>query len=114
MRRNIDAVCIIMTDTSIQELVDILMDIKDRELMRRFLVEIFTPAEVEAVVLRWELLKLLHQGVPQREISKRLGISLCKITRGSRELKKETSALKELLRRGGKSLCGNEKEELDA
>ena len=83
--------------TSIQELADVLLAIKDRKLMVRFLSEIMTPAEIETFALRWESVKLLHCGVPQREISKRLGISLCKITRGSRELKKDSSAIKTVL-----------------
>jgi len=35
----------------------------------------------------------------QRKIAEELGLSLCKITRGSRELKKEGSAFKALLER---------------
>ena len=90
-----------MHTTSIQELADVLLAIKDRELMVRFLGEIMTPAEIETFALRWESVKLLHRGVPQREISKRLGISLCKITRGSRELKKASSAIRALLDQSG-------------
>lgn len=88
-----------MENISIHELADILVDIQDREFMVRFLSEILTPAEIDTLVLRWESVKLLNQGMPQREISKQLGISLCKITRGSRELKKHTSAIKQILNR---------------
>jgi TrpR family trp operon transcriptional repressor len=42
---------------------------------------------------------MLNDGIPQREISKALGVSLCKITRGSRELKKEDSVVKGILKR---------------
>jgi len=90
-----------MHTPSIQELAEVLLAIKDRQLMVRFLSEIMTPAEIETFALRWEPVKLLHRGVPQREISKRLGISLCKITRGSRELKKASSAIKTLLNQSG-------------
>lgn len=83
----------------IHELTEVLSHIKDKELMVRFLKELFTPAEIETFSLRWELVRLLEEGVSQREISRRLGISLCKITRGSRELKKSGSALKEVIRR---------------
>jgi TrpR family trp operon transcriptional repressor len=37
--------------------------------------------------------------MPQRKIAEELGLSLCKITRGSRELKKEGSAFRVLLDR---------------
>ena len=55
--------------------------------MRRFFDEIFTSAERRDLALRWNLMKLLHAGVPQRRIAAKLGVSLCKITRGSRVLK---------------------------
>ena len=68
-------------------------------LVRRFLESILTPRELEEVAGRWELVKLLDQGVSQRVVAKRLGMSLCKITRGSRELKKKDSAFKAVLER---------------
>ncbi|NLK61659.1 MAG: transcriptional regulator, partial [Treponema sp.] len=36
-------------------------------------------------------------GTTQREIAKKMGLSLCKITRGSRELKKEDSPFKKMI-----------------
>ena len=65
--------------------------------MKRLFDEIFTPAEQRDLVLRWELLHLLRDGIPQREIARRLGISLCKITRGSKYLKDDRSELRKLL-----------------
>ncbi|MEA3223507.1 MAG: Trp family transcriptional regulator [Thermodesulfobacteriota bacterium] len=88
-----------MDKGDIHELAEVLSRIRDKELMARFLEELFTPAEIGTFSLRWELVSLLNKGTSQREISKRLGISLCKITRGSRELKKGGSALKEVIRR---------------
>ncbi|HOX22068.1 MAG TPA: Trp family transcriptional regulator [Elusimicrobiales bacterium] len=61
--------------------------------------ELFTPAEIEDFSMRWRLLKLLESGLPQRKIASALGISLCKITRGSRILKKKDSKAKTTLRR---------------
>jgi TrpR family trp operon transcriptional repressor len=82
--------------------------------MVRFLQEILTPAEIYTLVLRWELVKLLHKGVPQRQISQRLGISLCKITRGSREMKKEGSAIREVLQQSEETMTDEKwKEEID-
>jgi TrpR family trp operon transcriptional repressor len=86
-----------MKEKHIDALAEVLIGIRDKGFMVRFLQEILTPAEIETLVLRWELVKLLYKGVPQRQISQRLGISLCKITRGSRELKKEGSAIREVL-----------------
>jgi TrpR family trp operon transcriptional repressor len=80
-----------------KEIAEVLCGIGDVKLMRRFLEGILTPRELEEIGGRWELLKLLETGVSQRRIAKELGLSLCKITRGSRELKKNNSAVKEVL-----------------
>lgn len=50
------------------------------------LEDILTPQEIASLSERWQLIQMLYAGVPQREISKELGISISKITRGSRML----------------------------
>ena len=56
--------------------------------IERFLRELLTPGELHDLALRWELVERLAVGVPQRQIAAQLGISLCKITRGAKILKK--------------------------
>lgn len=82
---------------TLKELAEILARIDDESLIRRFFTQLFTPAEIRRFEQRWELVKLLDKGVPQREIARRLGLSLCNITRGSRELKKPDSAFRKIL-----------------
>ena len=65
------------------------------EKIQNFLESILTPAELHDLGLRWELVKMLDRGMSQRQIAGELHVSLCKITRGSRELKKKNSILKE-------------------
>lgn len=62
-----------------------------------FLRSLLTQAESADIATRWALVKALDRHVPQREIAKELGLSLCKITRGSRELKKTDSPFKRML-----------------
>lgn len=62
-----------------------------------FMKSILTEKEISDISNRWELVKLLDQGMTQRAIASSLKLSLCKITRGSRELKKENSIFKEML-----------------
>lgn len=81
----------------LKELSDLLGKIDDPKLIEKFLTSLFTPREVLDVASRWELVKLLDQGLSQRQISTRLGISLCKITRGSRELKQRNSVFRKIL-----------------
>ncbi len=69
----------------------------DANLIESFLYSLLTPAEADEMAKRWALVKELAQGTAQRKIAEELGLSLCKITRGSRELKKENSAFRILL-----------------
>jgi len=62
-----------------------------------FLRELLTPSEIEAISFRWELVQRLDQGQSQRSIAAELGLSLCKITRGSRILKRPDSAVRAVL-----------------
>ncbi len=64
-----------------------LVKVGDAVRMRKLLKEMLTPDELRNVQLRWRLMQMLHEGQSQRAIARRLGISLCKITRGSRILK---------------------------
>lgn len=47
----------------------------------------FTKKELQTLEKRYELIKKLISGMPQRQISKELKISISQITRGSKELK---------------------------
>ncbi|MCP3942886.1 MAG: transcriptional regulator [Desulfobacteraceae bacterium] len=80
-----------------QELLKVISSIKDIDELNRFFDDIFTPAELDDISLRWKLLKDLHNGMTQRKISEKYGISLCKITRGSRVLKDESSVVLKVL-----------------
>ncbi|MFW6313535.1 MAG: Trp family transcriptional regulator [Spirochaetota bacterium] len=83
--------------TTIEDVARLLAGIDDEQLMMELLSALLTPTEMRRIAQRWELVKLLEEGVTQREIARRLGISLCNITRGSRELKKPGSALRSIL-----------------
>ena len=82
---------------AIKELSYILAEIRDEALIKKIFKSILTKNELKTISLRWELVKLLDKGVSQRKISKDLKLSLCKITRGSKELKKPRSILKKIL-----------------
>lgn len=80
-----------------KELANIFSQINDPKLMEKALKEILTEKELKDVSLRLKLMKKLKQGKSQREISSQLGISLCKITRGSKILKEEKSFFNKIL-----------------
>ena len=81
----------------IGEIAETLARIDDPLLIERLLESLLTPRESSDLAGRWELVKRLEQGQSQRQIGADLGMSLCKITRGSRELKKPGSALKKVV-----------------
>ena len=80
-----------------KEFVQILAQLDNVDDVEQFCREILSPKELNDVNLRWQLLKELHGGASQRSIAARHKISLCKITRGSKILKKENSLTLQLL-----------------
>ena len=81
-----------------QELLEVILSMDNLDDLNRFFEDIFTPAELEDLSLRWKLLKDLHKGLTQRKIAEKYGISLCKITRGSKILKKKDSIILKVLK----------------
>ena len=88
-----------VTRQTLTALAEALASVQSAEEMERFLQEVLTDAELRDITLRWQLLGLLVQGLPQRKIADTLQISLCKITRGSRILKKRESVCLRMLKK---------------
>jgi TrpR family trp operon transcriptional repressor len=84
---------------SLKEISRVFAISEDAAEIEFFLKSILTKNEADEISLRWELVKLLYEGESQRAVAKKLQISLCKITRGSRELKKEPSYFKRMIER---------------
>ena len=83
-----------------RELLEVLRDIADdKTLLGDFLTDLLTPAEYDDIVVRWQIVKRLHQGTAQRRIAQDLGVSVATITRGSRELLDENGGFKRVLKR---------------
>jgi TrpR family transcriptional regulator, trp operon repressor len=83
-----------MTVYKLDEISKVLSNAKDDKRIEAFLNSLLTEKEIADISSRWELVKLLDNGMSQRKIASKLGLSLCKITRGSRELKKTNSPFK--------------------
>ncbi len=79
------------------ELLRTISEIEDLNELGAFFDEILTLGEVADLSLRWKLLIDLHSGITQRKIAQTYGISLCKITRGSKILKKRSSVILNIL-----------------
>ena len=84
-------------EDTIREICSLMLKTGDSSLLYDFFGCLFTPAELKDFAMRWLLVRELDAGTTQREIARKYGMSLCKITRGSRELKKPDSAFRRLL-----------------
>jgi len=82
---------------AVRELSLVLAETTDPREIEDFLHSILTKTEVRAIGTRWTLVKEIDGGVTQREIAKKYSLSLCMITRGSRDLKKPDSPFKRML-----------------
>jgi len=69
-----------------RELYDLFASVENTKEAEKLLGDILTPQELAQLAERWQLIQELTKGTPQRDISKKLGISISKITRGSRML----------------------------
>ncbi len=60
----------------------------DPDAVRAFLLDLCTPAELEAMTDRWHVVPLLGQGIPYREIHELTGVSVTTIGRVARTLER--------------------------
>lgn len=72
----------------VNELIEILLSIKTKKEMRHFLVSLLTLDELETLPKRLQIVKMLKKGVNQREIAKKLKVSISSVTNGSIEIQR--------------------------
>ena len=65
----------------LDELADAFLTLRTRDEARRFLRDLCTRGELEAVAHRWQIVRLLEQGVPYLEIAERVHTSTATVTR---------------------------------
>lgn len=66
------------------------------------LEDLLTPHELESLAERWQEVQLLAKGMTQRDVAKKMGISISKVTRGSRMLQHGSGGFRLFLERLGK------------
>ena len=91
----------------VQALTELLSQAKSEAELSQVIEMLLTPSELEGIIQRWQVMTLLCEGVPQREIMSRLGICLGKVSRGSRLLKYDNPEFAELLKRINASIQKN-------
>lgn len=86
-----------MNDKNISQICEIISEFSSAEEVKNFFDELLTQSELTDISKRWNILKMLSQQKPQRNISKTLSVSLCNITRGAKILKNEKSIIRQIL-----------------
>ena len=66
----------------VKELFALFASVRGEKEAKMLLEDILTPQELASLCERWQLIQELHRGTPQRDIAKKLGVSISKITRG--------------------------------
>jgi TrpR-related protein YerC/YecD len=79
-----------MKKDSIHQLMQAISLLKDEEEALAFFTDLCTPAELESMVDRWQVVPLLQQGIPYRNIHEQTGVSVTTITRVARSLRMGT------------------------
>ena len=83
-----------------KELVEIFSKINgNKNLTAEFLLDILTPAEFEALALRWQIVKKLNKGETHRSVAGDLGLGISTVTRGSRELRNKNGGFHLMLKK---------------
>lgn len=70
----------------LNDLCEAFAALREADDFRAFLLDLCTPAELEALVDRWRVVNLLVEGLPYREINSRTGVSVTTVGRVARFL----------------------------
>jgi TrpR-related protein YerC/YecD len=84
----------------LDELADALLSLRTRDETRRFLRDLCTFPELEALSHRWQTVLLLEQGLPYVEIAQRVPTSTATVTRVAQWLRHGAGGYRIALDRG--------------
>ena len=86
-------VYLVTMDSNINEIAKFIKEQNSKEEVESLLKELLSDSEIQTLSKRWCILSMLAAGRTQRDIVKELNVSLCKVTRGSKILKKKNSVI---------------------
>ena len=64
-----------------KDLFEAILELEDAKEVERFLRDLCTLSELQAMAHRWEVAKLLERGLPYQEIARQTGASTTTVTR---------------------------------
>ena len=89
-------------ETRVADLITTLATLRDPDLTRRFLRDLCTRVELEALAQRWEVAQLVDQGVSYSQIAQRTGASTATVTRVAQWLHHGENGYADVLRKARK------------
>jgi TrpR family trp operon transcriptional repressor len=81
----------------IEELIRKVAKDRNKAFMREFLFDLLSRAEYRELAVRWQIMKMLANKVPHREIAKKLKVSVATVSRGVKELANKKGGFKTAL-----------------
>ena len=76
------------TNKGLADLAHVVHRLKTEKEIHEFLLGILTTQELEEIIRRLQIVRLLKKGVPHQHIAKTLNVGVATVTRGSKEIKK--------------------------
>ncbi len=86
----------------LDELADALLTLRTRDECRRFLRDLCTLGELEALAHRWQIARLVDEGLPYLEVAARVRTSTATVTRVAHWLRHGTGGYRLALERAGR------------
>jgi TrpR-related protein YerC/YecD len=88
-----------LNDRKFEQLFKAILTLKNVAECKKFFRDLCTVAELEDMAERWEVVQLLMQDMPYREISKKTGASTATVTRVAHWLKRGEAGYQLVLKR---------------
>ncbi len=76
-----------MKNKNISDLAQVLSQVKSEAEILDLLKGLLTLGELEEIARRLQIVKLLKEGMSQREIAEKVKVGIATVTRGSKEIK---------------------------
>ena len=90
----------------IRELLATILELRGQEEAERFFRDLCTLAELEAMAHRWQVAKLVDEGLPYHEVSRRTGASTTTVSRVAHWLRHGEEGYRLALDRRNRSQSG--------
>jgi len=92
--------------TETRDLLETVLALRNRDEAERFFRDLCTIAELEAMAHRWQVARLVDEGLPYHEVSRRTGASTTTVTRVAHWLRHGEGGYRLALDRGKKRSTG--------